>query len=68
MQKGGLYLYNPDYICNCSRAKIENVLLPVGKEELKKIIEEQGKVSVHCHYCNTDYNFDEKDIDELFKK
>jgi molecular chaperone Hsp33 len=66
--KGGLYLYHPDYICNCSRKKIENVLLPLGKEELLNIIKEQGKVSVHCHYCNTDYDFYAKDIDGLFKK
>jgi molecular chaperone Hsp33 len=42
--------------------------VPLGKEELLKIIEEEGKVSVHCHYCNTDYTFERADIEKLFKK
>lgn len=64
--KKGLYLYHPDYICNCSRKKIEGVLMPMGKAELLSIVKEQGNVSVHCHYCNTDHIFDEKDIEKLF--
>jgi molecular chaperone Hsp33 len=67
IKKNGLYLLHPNYICNCSRRKIENVLLPIGKAELLDILKEQGKVSVHCHYCNTDYDFYKDDIDELFK-
>lgn len=64
----GLYLLHPDYICNCSRKKIEGVILPLGKQELLNICEEQGNVSVHCHYCNTDYTFDKDDILKLFDK
>lgn len=60
------YLTFPRYKCNCSRKKLEAVLLSVGKTELYEILKEQGKVSVHCHYCNTDYNFFEKDIEKLF--
>jgi molecular chaperone Hsp33 len=67
IKKDGLYLLHPNYICNCSRKKIESVLLPIGKAELLDILKEQGKVSVHCHYCNTDYDFYKDDIDELFK-
>lgn len=64
----GLYLLHPDYVCNCSRGKIADVLVSVGKQELLNIIEEQGKVSVHCHYCNTDYEFNENDVENLFNK
>lgn len=62
----GIYLYFPEYKCNCSRKKIEGVIMPLGKSDLMKIIDEDGKVSVHCHYCNTDYEFTAKDIEELF--
>lgn len=62
----GLYLLHPDYICNCSRAKIEDVIRSVGRAELLNICAEQGRVSVHCHYCNTDYTFDKDDIEKLF--
>ena len=65
-EKSGLYLSFPEYKCNCSRKKIEGVIMPLGKAELLKIIEEEGSVSVHCHYCNTDYRFPAKDIENLF--
>lgn len=65
--KGASYTYFPEYKCNCSRKKIEGVVLPLGKEELNKIIDEEGAVKVHCHYCNTDYVFTRGDIDNLFK-
>jgi molecular chaperone Hsp33 len=67
INKDGLYLSYPDYICNCSRQKIKNILLTMGKSQLMSIINEQGDVCVHCHYCNTDYRFVKEDIEELFK-
>ena len=60
------YLLLPEYKCNCSRKKIENVILSLGKQEALKICEEEGKISVHCHYCNTDYNFTRDDVLKLF--
>ena len=59
------YQYFPEYKCNCSRKKIEGVILPLGREELYKIIEEEGTVKVHCHYCNKTYSFTREDIDKL---
>ena len=59
------YQYFPEYKCNCSRKKIEGVILPLGRGELNKIIEEEGAVKVHCHYCNKTYSFTREDIDKL---
>lgn len=64
---GGLYEYFPEYRCNCSREKIAGVIRPLGKRELYDIIAEQGAVKVHCHYCNADYTFNAKEVEELFK-
>lgn len=66
-EERGIYLLFPEYKCNCSRKKIEGVIMPLGHGELLKIIREEGAVKVHCHYCNTDYSFTEEDIKELFK-
>lgn len=68
-QTAGVHMYitEPQYKCNCSRGKIATLLLSVGKSELENILKEQGEVSVHCHYCNTDYKFLKEDIDKLFK-
>lgn len=67
-EKNGLNLTFPEYKCNCSRKKIEGVILPLGLDELMKICDEEGKVSVHCHYCNTDYDFSREQIVKLLKK
>lgn len=55
-----------EYRCHCSREYLKGVLVSLGESEFRKIIEEDGAVRVHCHYCNTDYAFDEKDAQELF--
>lgn len=65
--KDALYLTFPAYRCNCSRKKIESVIVPLGKKELLDIVAEQGRVSVHCHYCNTDYVFSAEDVEALFR-
>lgn len=56
----------PQYKCNCSEQKIRGVLASVGKAELLKICDELGEVRVHCHYCNKDYIYDRKRIEETF--
>ena len=56
----------PQYKCNCSEQKIRGVLASVGRAELLKICDELGEVKVHCHYCNKDYVYDRKRIEETF--
>ena len=57
-----------EYKCNCSKGYLRGVLQSLGEAEMRKIIREDGAVRVHCHYCNTDYAFDETDADEMFSK
>ena len=54
------------YKCNCSRRYLTRVLVSLGEEPLRAIIREDGAARIHCHYCNTDYEFTEEDADELF--
>lgn len=56
------------YKCNCSRAYLTRVLVSLGEEGMRRIIREDGAVRVHCHYCNTDYEFTDEDADKLFAK
>ena len=64
---GEKYELYPRYKCNCSEAKIIRMLTSVGRQELLNIVEEQGVVSVHCHYCNRDYVYDKQQIDKIFR-
>ncbi len=52
--------------CNCDRAGISRLLISLGQDEVKSIIEEQGKVSVTCEFCGVDYAFTQEETIELF--
>ena len=52
----------PKYECNCSKEKMEQALISIGKEELTKIIEEDKKAEIVCHFCNQKYEFSEEDL------
>lgn len=54
------------YKCNCSRSYLTRVLVSLGKEQMLHIIQEDGAVRIHCHYCNTDYEFTEEDAERIF--
>lgn len=56
------------YKCNCSREYLSEVLATLGENQLKEIIREEGKIGVHCQFCNTDYLFTEKDLDSILGK
>lgn len=62
------YSLLPEYKCNCSRNYIEGVLAAMGESELRSVIEEQGKIEVHCHYCNTDYEFTPEEVEEIIRR
>ena len=54
------------YQCNCSRQYLTRVLVSLGKAQMEQIIKEDGAVRIHCHYCNTDYQFTQEDADRIF--
>ena len=56
------------YECDCDREKFERGLISIGKEELTKIIEEDGEANTVCHFCNKSYHFDKTDLEELLAK
>ena len=60
-------VYYPKYNCLCSREYIEKVLISLGKEELKDILEKEESIKVNCEFCDKIYEFNDKDIEELFK-
>ncbi|QIW21496.1 redox-regulated molecular chaperone HslO [Bacillus thuringiensis] len=53
--------------CTCSRERIENVLISLGKTELEQVREEEEETEVHCHFCNERYKFSKEDITNLIE-
>ena len=56
------------YECDCSREKFERGLISIGKEELEKIIAEDGQANIVCNFCKEEYNFDKNDLEELLRQ
>ena len=52
--------------CSCSREKIATMLRALGSDEAHDILQEQGKISVDCDFCNQHYEFDSVDVGEIF--
>lgn len=61
-------LYAPQSVvfsCGCSKARSAVALASVEKQELLDIVSDDGFVSMHCQYCNTEYQFDAIDIEAI---
>ena len=58
---------NPRYECDCNKDKFKKALISIGKEDLKEIIEEDGKAEMVCNFCNKKYNFDRKELEEILE-
>ncbi len=56
------------YHCNCERERVEKALISIGKAELLDILETDKKATLHCHFCNTNYLFNEDDIKNILEK
>jgi len=64
-----LRLFEPEpfsFRCACSAERIETMLRGLGYDEVRDILEDQGKVSVNCEFCRQVYAYDAVDIERLF--
>ncbi len=53
------------YRCYCSRERVSEAVLGVGKDELEAMIGEGKAVEVSCQFCDTVYEFTPEDMREL---
>lgn len=53
------------YHCNCSRERVEKALITLGVDEIKEIMETDKKATLHCHFCQKDYEFSEAQLFEI---
>ena len=56
------------FYCNCTRERVEKALISIGKEELEKIIREDKKANLHCHFCSKEYDFNEEQLVALLEE
>lgn len=57
-----------EFKCQCSRERIGNALISLGKEEIRDIIDTEGQAEAQCHFCNENYQFSSDELEELAKE
>ncbi len=53
--------------CDCSRERLEQVLMSIGRKDLTEIIEEDGEAELVCQFCLKKYHFDKDDLLKLLE-
>ena len=53
------------FYCNCSKERVEEVVLSLGKKELQDLIDEGKDVELNCHFCNTNYVFTTEELRKI---
>ena len=56
----------PYFACNCSRERVEKMLVGLGQEEAQSILTERGEIEVDCEFCGAQERFDAVDVAQLF--
>ena len=57
-----------DYVCTCSRERMEKAMASIDKKEIRKMLDEQiaeGKaeeLEIVCRFCNSKYTFKPEDL------
>ena len=52
--------------CNCDRARVEKVVISLGRSELKKIVDEGEPIELKCHFCNKAYSFSTEELGNIY--
>lgn len=70
-----LFLGDPDvnylmaapaaFKCNCSKERLRNGLITLGKNDLQELSEDPNGIDTECHFCNSKYHFEPNEIKAL---
>lgn len=56
------------FVCDCSKERVEKALIAVGKKELKEMIDDDKEIEVNCHFCSKHYVFSVEELKALYGK
>ena len=54
------------FACACSIERVLNALKLVGEDELRPLLEEQGRIDTRCEFCGRAYSVEPEQLDRLF--
>ncbi|MFI3227787.1 MAG: Hsp33 family molecular chaperone HslO [Clostridia bacterium] len=53
------------YDCKCTRERVSQALISIGKKDLLEIVENEEKIEMTCQFCDEIYNFSKEEILEM---
>ena len=54
--------------CDCTRERLERVLISLGRDELSDMIEKEHGAELTCHFCDKKYSFSEAELKGLLEE
>ena len=56
------------FYCNCSKERVEQAVVSIGRKEIQAMIEDGEDIEVKCHFCNTAYRYTVEELKEIIKR
>lgn len=56
------------FYCNCSKERVEQAVVSIGKKDIEEMIKEGKDIEVKCHFCNTAYKYTIDELKEILKR
>lgn len=57
----------PMWKCDCSKERLEQVVLSLGKHEIEDMIKKDGGAEIICRFCETKYWFSAVELEKLLE-
>jgi molecular chaperone Hsp33 len=57
-----------EYKCNCNKEVGLEIVNTLSVEDIKQSLKEDGYVEITCHYCNSEYRYDEEYLKEHLER
>ena len=60
--------YPVNYVCNCSKEKLERFFCTMSDEDIRSMADEKGVAIANCHFCNKKYIFTKSDLEKIIEE
>ena len=54
--------------CDCSRERMAQALMTIGRKDLTEILEEDGQAELECHFCGNKYLFNKEQLEKMLEE
>ena len=51
--------------CNCSKERFADGIIGLGKDEVRKMIDEDGAAETQCHFCLETYHYSKEELEAM---